>query len=47
VPGLDEQQFRRSAEEAKAASSVSRALSGIPEIGMTAKLGIPRSSPTM
>ncbi|MDQ6815846.1 MAG: OsmC family peroxiredoxin [Actinomycetota bacterium] len=38
VPDVDDQQFQRYAEEAKAACPVSRALAGIPEIGLTAKL---------
>ena len=38
VPGIDEQQFRRHAEEAKANCPVSRALAGIPEIVLSARL---------
>jgi osmotically inducible protein OsmC len=38
VPGVDEQEFRRHAEEAKVNCPVSRALSGIPEIVLSAKL---------
>lgn len=38
VAGVDEQQFQRCAEEAKATCPVSRALAGIPEIVLTAKL---------
>ncbi len=38
VPGVDEQQFQRHAEEAKANCPVSRALAGIPEIVLSAKL---------
>ena len=38
VTGIDEQQFRRYAEEAKASCPVSRALAGIPEIVLSAKL---------
>jgi osmotically inducible protein OsmC len=38
VPGVDEQQFQRYAEAAKAACPVARALAGIPEIVLTAKL---------
>jgi osmotically inducible protein OsmC len=38
VPGIDEQQFQRHAEEAKANCPVSRALAGIPEIVLSAKL---------
>jgi osmotically inducible protein OsmC len=37
VPGVDEQQFQRYADEAKATCPVSRALAGIPEIVLTAK----------
>lgn len=38
VPGIDDQQFQRHAEEAKANCPVSRALAGIPEIALSAKL---------
>ncbi len=38
VPGVDEQEFRRWAEQAKAACPVSRALAGVPEITLTAEL---------
>lgn len=38
VPGLDEQEFQRFAEEAKAGCPVSRALAGVPDIALTAKL---------
>ena len=38
VPGVDAQEFERWAEEAKAKCPVSRALAGVPEIGLTAKL---------
>jgi osmotically inducible protein OsmC len=38
VPGVEEQQFQRYADEAKANCPVSRALAGIPEIALTAKL---------
>jgi lipoyl-dependent peroxiredoxin len=38
VAGVDEQQFKRYADEAKATCPVSRALAGIPEIVLTAKL---------
>ena len=38
VPGVDEEQFQSYAEEAKANCPVSRALTGIPEIVLTAKL---------
>jgi lipoyl-dependent peroxiredoxin len=38
VPDIDEQQFQSYAEEAKAKCPVSRALAGIPEIALTAKL---------
>jgi lipoyl-dependent peroxiredoxin len=47
VPGVDEQQFHAFAEQAKAACPVSRALAGIPEIVVTAKLGMPGSAPRM
>jgi osmotically inducible protein OsmC len=40
VPGVDEQQFQRYADEAKAACPVARALAGIPEIVVTAKLAV-------
>jgi len=39
VPGIDERQFRGYAEEAKAGCPVSRALAGVPEIELAAKLG--------
>ena len=38
VPGLDEEGFARHAEEAKAGCPVSRALAGVPEIDLTARL---------
>ena len=38
VPGVDEQQFQAHADEAKRVCPVSRALAGIPEIVLTAKL---------
>ena len=38
VPGVDERQFRAYADEAKRVCPVSRALAGIPEIVLTAKL---------
>lgn len=38
VPGVDEQEFQRHAEEAKANCPVSRALAGIPEIVLSARL---------
>jgi lipoyl-dependent peroxiredoxin len=38
VPGIDERQFQRYAEEAKKDCPVSRALAGIPEIALTARL---------
>ena len=40
VPGVDEQQFKDYAEQAKSACPVSRALAGIPEIVLTTKLGV-------
>jgi len=40
VPGVDQQQFQRYAEEAKATCPVARALAGIPEIVLTAKLAV-------
>jgi organic hydroperoxide reductase OsmC/OhrA len=39
VPGIDERQFKTYAEAAKRDCPVSRALAGIPEITLTAKLG--------
>jgi osmotically inducible protein OsmC len=41
VPGVDDQQFQRYADEAKANCPVSRALAGVPEIVLTAKLADP------
>jgi osmotically inducible protein OsmC len=38
VPGLDEQAFQRHAQEAKEGCPVSRALGGVPEIGLQARL---------
>jgi osmotically inducible protein OsmC len=38
VPGIDDQQFQVHAEAAKANCPVSRALAGIPEIALSAKL---------
>jgi lipoyl-dependent peroxiredoxin len=38
VPGLDEDAFRRAAEDAKQTCPVSKALSGVPEITLDAKL---------
>jgi lipoyl-dependent peroxiredoxin len=38
VPGLDEDHFRRHAEEAKAGCPVSQALAGVPEINLEATL---------
>src|SRR5215469_4695023 len=38
VPGIDEDAFRSYAEQAKAGCPVSRALAGVPEIGLEAKL---------
>ena len=38
APGVDEQQFQRFAEEAKKNCPVARALAGIPEIALTARL---------
>jgi osmotically inducible protein OsmC len=38
VSGVDEQQFQRYADEARATCPVARALSGIPEIVVTARL---------
>jgi lipoyl-dependent peroxiredoxin len=38
VPGLEESEFRRRAEQAKEICPVSRALAGIPEMGLTARL---------
>jgi lipoyl-dependent peroxiredoxin len=39
VPGIDEAHFREHAEEAKAGCAVSRALAGVEEINLTARLG--------
>jgi osmotically inducible protein OsmC len=38
VPGIDQDAFQATAEEAKAACPVSRALAGVPEINLTARL---------
>lgn len=38
VPGLDDEHFQKHAEEAKAGCPVSRALSGVKEIELTARL---------
>jgi lipoyl-dependent peroxiredoxin len=38
VPGIDEQQFRRSAEEAKENCPVSKALAGVPDVTVDAQL---------
>jgi lipoyl-dependent peroxiredoxin len=38
VPGLDQDGFQAAAAEAKAACPVSRALAGVPEINLTARL---------
>jgi osmotically inducible protein OsmC len=38
VPGLDEESFRAAAETAKENCPVSKALAGVPEIGLTARL---------
>jgi osmotically inducible protein OsmC len=40
VRGVDEQQFQRCADEAKSTCPVARALTGIPEIVVTAKLAV-------
>lgn len=40
VPGVDEQEFQRFAQEAKVNCPVARALAGIPEIVLTAKLAV-------
>jgi osmotically inducible protein OsmC len=40
VTGVDAKQFQHYAEEAKATCPVARALAGIPEIVLTAKLGV-------
>ena len=42
VTGVDEQQFQAFADEAKRVCPVSRALAGIPEIVVTAKLAAAR-----
>jgi osmotically inducible protein OsmC len=38
VPGIDEEQFRHDAEDAKASCPVSRALAAVPEIELNARL---------
>jgi osmotically inducible protein OsmC len=38
VPGVDQQQFQQYADQAKATCPVSRALAGIPDFALTAKL---------
>jgi osmotically inducible protein OsmC len=38
VPGIDEEHFRQDAAEAKANCPVSRALAGVPEIELSARL---------
>jgi osmotically inducible protein OsmC len=38
VPGIDQDQFTEFAEQAKAGCPVSRALAGVPEITLEAKL---------
>jgi osmotically inducible protein OsmC len=38
VPGLDDEEFRRYAQEAKEGCPVSRALAGVPEMEVTARL---------
>jgi osmotically inducible protein OsmC len=38
VPGIDDQQFQQYAEQAKKGCPVSRALAGVPEIALSAKL---------
>jgi lipoyl-dependent peroxiredoxin len=42
VPGVDQPQFQRYADEAKATCPIARALAGIPEIAVTAKLVVAR-----
>jgi osmotically inducible protein OsmC len=42
VAGVDEQQFQAHADEAKRVCPVSRALAGIPEIVLTARLAAPQ-----
>jgi lipoyl-dependent peroxiredoxin len=39
VPGMDEQEFRQAAEEAKDNCPVSKALAGVPDITLDARLG--------
>ena len=39
VPGIDEDAFRQAAETAKANCPVSKALAGVPEITLEARLG--------
>jgi osmotically inducible protein OsmC len=38
VPGLDDDGFRKAAEDAKANCPVSKALSGIPDVSLDARL---------
>lgn len=38
VPGIDAAEFQKLAEDAKAGCPVSRALAGVPEIALTARL---------
>jgi lipoyl-dependent peroxiredoxin len=38
VPGMDEAAFKQAAEQAKENCPVSKALAGVPEIGLTARL---------
>jgi len=38
VPGMDEAEFEQTAEQAKENCPVSKALTGVPEIGLTARL---------
>jgi osmotically inducible protein OsmC len=42
VPGVDEQQFQRDADQAKRTCPVSRALAGVPEMVLTARLPVSR-----
>jgi len=46
VAGVDEQQFQSYAEQARATCPVSRALAGVPEIALTAKL-VPATAPSL
>jgi lipoyl-dependent peroxiredoxin len=46
VTGIGERRFQSYSDEAKAACPVSRVVAGVPEIVLTANLGMTRSIPT-